>query len=136
MREAPRSDRSPLRLVIPIGCIWLLSSALFLLSASLDLILFSSFAYTHFIFSFKDLLPTSFSAPHVQSCSPPPLSLCSLSSTTSFPSTPHSTSTRFGWAGPLAGHHILSCLSGIFLHQELRQKPHTHCVVALDGKYL
>lgn len=71
MREAPRSDRSPLRLVIPIGCIWLLSSALFLLSASLDLILFSSFAYTHFIFSFKDLLPTSFSAPHVQSCSPP-----------------------------------------------------------------
>lgn len=68
-----RSDRSPLRLVIAIGCIWLLSSVLFLLSASLDFILFSSFASTHFIFSFKYLLPTSSSAPHVQSYSLPPV---------------------------------------------------------------
>lgn len=103
MRESPKSDRSPLRLVIAIGCIWLLSSVLFLLSASLDLILFSSFANTHFIFSFKNPLPTSSSAPHVQSCSASPPFPCSLSSTTSFPSTPHSTSTRFGWAGPLEG---------------------------------
>lgn len=60
--------------MIARGCIWLLSSVFFLLSTSLDLILFSSFCKQPHYFSTSRLftsvlLSTSSSAPHVQSYS-------------------------------------------------------------------
>lgn len=76
-------------------------------------------------------LPTtsSTSAPHVQYCAAPtsPFPLPPIFHNPFIPPLQHSTSTRSGWAGPLEGHHTLSYLSSIFLHQGLRQKPHTQC---------
>lgn len=90
-------------------------------------------------FSFH-LSPSPPPPPQPHMCStvqhPPRPSPFSLSFTIPYPSTTRSTSKRFGWAGPLEGHLALSCLSRIFLHQGPRQKPHTHIVVALGGKYL
>lgn len=138
--------------MVAIGCTWLLSPVVppvsfsFFLSNSLDLILF----YYSLLLDWLHCLLVWASPPHLSPSPPPPPQphMCSTvqhpphpypsssSSATPDPSTTHSTSARFGWAGPLEGHHTLSCLSRIFLHQGLRQKPHTHSVVALGGKYL
>lgn len=127
-----------------VGCTWLLSPVVPLVSSflsnSLGLILFSSSLLLDWLHC--PLLCAS--ALHLSPPSPPhPQPQPHMYSTVQHPPHPspsppifhnpfipplqHSTSTRSGWAGPLEGHHTLSYLSRIFLHQGLRQKPHTQC---------
>lgn len=145
-----RSDWSSLWLAVVVGCTWLLSPVVpsvafsFLLSLSPDLIRLYLSLYWDWLpcllvwaSPLHLRLSPPFPQPHIcGTVQHPPFLPPSPLPSHPYPFTTHSTSTRFSWARLLEGHHTLSCLSRIFLHQGLRQKPHTHSAVALGGKYL
>lgn len=143
-----RPDWLSLWLVIAIGCTWLLSPVVPPVSLFLKLLV----SLSHYplplislglvVFEFEILLFTS-NSPHPP---PPQPHMCSTVQHSSsfpirYPITPLTLLCSLhidpAWLGRTAGgFHTLSCCSRIFLHQGLRHKPHTHRVVALEGKYL